>query len=490
VTPASHRSGGPAAARRAAADAAARERMAQVGARILARAPEHDLVPSLDRIAAVCRLLGDPQRSFGVVHLTGTNGKTSTTRMVERLLREHGLRTGRFTSPHLVDLRERICLDGTPLPPDRFAEAYQELEPYLDLVDAGSAERGEPRMTFFEVLVALAFAVFADAPVDVAAIEVGMGGSWDATNVADGSVAVIMPIGLDHERFLGHDVAAIATEKAGIIKAGAVAVIAEQPPEALEVLLEHAARVDATVVLEGRDFGVSRRELALGGQLVALSGLSGVYEEIFLPLHGVHQARNAACALAAVEALLATRSEDLGSGLGAPMGPARLPVPTGSPSLDVEVVRAAFVDVDSPGRLEVVRRSPTVLVDAAHNPAGARVLAEALTDTFSFSRLVGVVGVLADKDALGILVALGDVLDEVVITRSSSARSMPVEELAEIAREVFDDDRVHLCERLDDALTLAIERCEYDDLPGGGVLATGSVTVAAEVRTLLGRPVG
>lgn len=445
------------------------DELAGVYRAILERAPEHDLVPSLDRIRAVTGLLGDPQKAFQVVHLTGTNGKTSTTRIVERLLREHGLRTGRFLSPHLNDVRERIALDGVPVGEDAFVAAYREVEPYLELVDARSAAEGGPRMTFFEVLVAMAYAVFADAPVDVAVVEVGMGGSWDATNVADGSVAVVTPVAVDHQRFLGKDVATIATEKAGIIKPGAVAVLARQPEAAAGPLLRRVAEVGATVAREGVEFGVLHREVAVGGQLLTLQGLAGVYDEVFLPLHGVYQASNAACALAAVEAFLGARGE-----------------PGTAGGLDADLVRSAFAGVDSPGRLEVVRRSPTVLVDAAHNPAGAAVLAEALQESFGFSRLVGVVGVLAEKDAEGILDALEPVLDQIVVTRSSSPRSVPPDELGELAEEVFGEDRVHVRPSLPDAVGLAVELAEAEGEFGGGVLATGSVTVAADVRALFG----
>ena len=430
--------------------------MAEVERAILGRAPEHDLVPSLDRIAAVCSLLGDPQKAFRAVHVTGTNGKTSTTRLVERLLREHGLRTGRFTSPHLLEVRERIAVDGESLAAEAFVAAYDEVAPYLELVDA----RYEQRLTFFEVLVAMAYAAFADAPVDVAAVEVGMGGSWDATNVVDAQVAVVMPIALDHQRFLGYDVASIAAEKAGIIKPGAVAVLADQPPEAAAVLMRRCVEVGATPLREGVEFGVAAREVAVGGQLLTLSA-AGTYEDVFLPLYGEHQAHNAAAAVAAVEALLG----------GAP--------------LDADTVRAALADADSPGRLEVLRGGPTILVDAAHNPAGAAVLADAVREAFTFTRLVGIVGVLADKDAEGILGALEPVLDEVVVTRSTSPRAIDPEELAEIAEDVFGDDRVHRAARLDDAVDIAIGRAEEGGLVGGGVLATGSITLAADVRRLL-----
>ena len=454
----------------AAQEQAAGQRLREVYQRILTRAPEHDLVPSLDRIRAICALLGDPQTAFEAVHLTGTNGKTSTTRMVERILREHGLRTGRFTSPHLTDVRERIALDGVPLGPDRFVEVYEEVEPYVDLVDAQSAENDSPRTTYFEVLVAMAYAAFADTPVDVAVVEVGLGGSWDATNVIDAQVAVITPIGLDHERFLGHDVASIATEKSGIIKPGATVVISEQPEEAMEVLLARAAEVDATVLREGYEFSVLNREVAVGGQVLTLQGAHRVYEEVFLPLHGPYQASNAAAALAAAEALLVGRGSSSADGL------------------DGDVVRAAFAGVTSPGRLEVVRRSPTVLVDAAHNPAGAQVLADGLEEAFGFTNLVGLVAVLEDKDAEGILGALEPVLAEVVVSRTSSPRAMAPDELGDIARDVFGDDRVTVFERLDDALDHAMGQAEAGGQIGGGVLATGSVTMAADVRLLLRAP--
>jgi dihydrofolate synthase/folylpolyglutamate synthase len=441
------------------------EHLSEVRRAILARAPEHDLVPDLNRIAAVCELMGDPQKAFRVVHVTGTNGKTSTSRIVERLLREHGVRTGRFVSPHLTDMRERIAIDGDSLTPQRFVEVYEEVAPYVEIVDTRSAQVGQPRMTFFEVLVAMAYAAFADAPVDAAVIEVGMGGRWDATNVADGEVTVITPIAIDHQRFLGRELSSIAGEKSGIVKPGATAVIAQQPIEAAEVLLRRVAQVGATVAREGLEFGVAQREVAIGGQLVTLQGLVAVYPDVFLPLHGVHQARNAACALSAVEAFL-------GAGPG---------------GLDPDVVRAGFAGVDSPGRLEVVRRSPTVLVDAAHNPAGAQALAEALEESFAFTRLVGVVGVLADKDAEGILAALEPVLDHVVVTEPRSRRATPVEELGELAVDVFGEDRVDVAGRLDDALDLAVTLAEVEGTPGAGVVATGSITIAGEVRTLLGR---
>ncbi len=455
------------------------KRLREVYQAILTRAPEHDLVPSLDRIAAVCRLLGDPQKAFEAVHVSGTNGKSSTTRMIERLLREHGLRTGRFVSPHLNDVRERIAVNGEMLEPERFIEVYDELVPYLDLVDQQSATTGGPKLSFFEVLVAMAYAAFADTPVDVGVVEVGMGGSWDATNVLDGKVAVITPIGLDHERFLGHDLTSIATEKAVIIKPGAIVVLAQQPEEAAQVLLARAVEVGATVLRQGYEFGLIGREVAVGGQVLTLQGNGQVYEDIFLPLHGVHQAYNAAAALAAVEALLISsggfQSTEAAAGSQSSGG------------LDLDVVRAAFADVDSPGRMEVVRRSPTVLIDAAHNPAGAATLAGSLEEAFGFNTLIGLVAVLQDKDADGILGELEPVLEEVAITRTSSPRSMDPTDLGEIAIDIFGEDRVKIFDRLDDALDYAMGRAEEGGQIGGGVLATGSITMAADVRLLLGR---
>src|SRR5580692_3637517 len=273
-------------------------RLRQAEREILARRPEHAINPSLDRIRALVTLLGDPQQAYPVIHLTGTNGKTSTSRMTEALLRARGLRTGLFTSPHLSFVGERICVDGQPLDAEQFVTAYDEIKPYLDLVDA----QHEVPLSFFEVLVGMAFSVFADAPVDVCVLEVGMGGTWDNTNVADGAVAVVTPISIDHARYLGNTVTEIAADKAGIIKPGAIAVLAQQPPEAAEVLLHRAAEAGATVAREGLEFGVLSREVAVGGQLVSVRGLLGDYPDLFLPLFGAHQAGNLACAIAAVEA--------------------------------------------------------------------------------------------------------------------------------------------------------------------------------------------
>jgi len=450
--------------RRREAEQAARQAADEVYAAILRRAPEHDIDPTLDRVRAVCELLGDPQRAYRVVHLTGTNGKTSTARMVERLLREHGLRTGRFTSPHLTRVTERIAIDGEPISDERFVEVWQDVAPYVHLVDQRSAERGEPPLSFFEVFTVMAFAAFADAPVDVAVVEVGLGGRWDATNVADGEVAVITPVAMDHERYLGSTLVEIASEKAGIVKDGATLVLAQQQEDVEGVVLAAAAEHGARVVREGVDVAVVERQVAVGGQLLTLRGLGGVYADVFLPLHGEHQAHNALLALVATEALL-----------------------TGGAALDGDAVGQAFADVDSPGRLEVVRSSPTVLVDGAHNPAGMEALVAALDEAFAFTRLVGVVGVMADKDPEGMLALLEPVLAEVVVTRASSPRALDPEDLAEIAVDVFGEDRVHVAERLDDAVDLAAARAESEVERGAGVLVTGSILLVAEARVLLGR---
>ncbi len=424
---------------------------------------EQHMVPDLDRIRLLTDLMGDPQRAYPAVHLTGTNGKTSTARMVDALLAAFGLRTGRYTSPHLTSPTERICLDGRPLSDERFAEVYAEVAPLVDLVDSRSAHP----VTFFEVLTAMAFAAFADAPVDVAVLEVGLGGLWDATNVVDAQTCVVLPVGLDHVPLLGTTVAEIAAEKAGIITAGATVVMAAQEVEAATVLLARCAEVGATVAREGLEYGVLERRAAVGGQLLSLQGLAGVYDEILLPLHGAHQAANAAAALAAVEAFLG----------GGTQG-----------RIDVDAVREGFAAVRSPGRLEVLRSGPTVLVDAAHNPPGMIASVAALTDAFAFTSLVVVLACLGDKDVRGMLEALEPAVTAVVVSTVSSPRAMSVDDLSALAVEVLGEERVHIEDRLDDAIDTAVRLAEDDGGYGsGGVLVTGSVVTAGEARRLLAR---
>jgi dihydrofolate synthase/folylpolyglutamate synthase len=436
------------------------ERLLTLEVELIRRAPESQIEPTLDRVANVLDLMGHPESAFPAVHVAGTNGKSSTTAMIDSLLSAYDLRTGRFTSPHLETVRERIRVDGQPITTERLLAAWEDLAPFLALVEA---DGGRP-LTYFEVLTVMAVVAFADAPVSVGVVEVGLGGTWDATNVLAPSVGVVMPVGLDHQDWLGDDLATIAGEKAGILKPGMVAVLAEQEPAAAEVLLQRAAEVGATVLREGVDFGLVDRTVAVGGQLITLSGLGGTYADIFLPLHGEHMARNAACALVAVEAFL-------GGGRGA---------------LDAGAVERGFASVSVPGRLEVIRRAPTVLLDVAHNPHGAAALADAVSDSFTFSRLVGVVGVLDDKDAEGILAALEPLLAEVVVTQSSSPRAIDPDDLGHLAEEVFGEGRVSVEHSLPDALERAVTAAEVDgDLGGVGVLVTGSVTVVGEARSLL-----
>jgi dihydrofolate synthase/folylpolyglutamate synthase len=487
---------------------------------ILARRPEHAIEPTLERMAALASVLGDPQRSYPVIHITGTNGKTSTARMIESLLRARGLRTGLFTSPHLSSIRERIVVDGQPVSAETFVAAYDELAPYLALVDGQQASQ----LSFFEVLTGMAFAIFADVPVDVAIVEVGLGGTWDATNIADGAVAVVTPVSLDHTAYLGGTVEEIATDKAGIIKPGAVAVLAQQPLPAAEALLRRVVTVGASVVREGLEFGVLNRDLAVGGQRLDLRGLRGDYTDIVLPLFGAYQAGNAAVALAAVEAFaagtpLAGQSADLeadqadetagwpaeddGSGSPADVRMADLDdgtpaVPPPRPAADddeppgalgQDLVREGFAQVTSPGRLEVVRRSPVVILDAAHNPAGMEASMEAITEAFTFAAVIGVLAVSEDKDVAGILDQMEPVISELVVTRNSSDRSMDPDKLAELAASVFGAERVRAARRLDDALEMAVGLA--DDASGEegltltGVLVTGSVVTAGDARLLL-----
>ncbi|GAA3498475.1 bifunctional folylpolyglutamate synthase/dihydrofolate synthase [Streptomyces albogriseolus] len=437
----------------------------EVEAELATRWGETKLEPSVDRISALMDVLGEPQRSYPSIHITGTNGKTSTARMIEALLGAFDLRTGRYTSPHVQSVTERISLDGAPVSAERFIETYQDVKPYVEMVDASQ----EYRLSFFEVLTGMAYAAFADAPVDVAVVEVGMGGAWDATNVIDAGVAVVTPIDLDHTDRLGGTPAEIATEKSGIVKQDATVIMAQQPVEAAQVLLKKAVEVGATVAREGLEFGVLDRQVAVGGQMMTLRGLGGEYSEVYLPLHGAHQAHNAAVALAAVEAFFGVGSQH-------------------ARPLDIDTVRKAFASVASPGRMEVVRRSPTVVLDAAHNPAGARAAAETIGEAFQFSRLIGVVGASGDKNVRELLEAFEPVFAEIVVTQNSSHRAMDADALAAIAVEVFGEERVQVEPRLPDALEAAITLAEEEgEFAGGGVLVTGSVITVGEARLLLGK---
>lgn len=443
------------------------------------RWPETKLEPSTARIAALMEMLGSPQLNYPCIHIAGTNGKTSVARIVDALLTAFHQRTGRTTSPHLQSAVERISIDNEPISPARYVETYREIEPFIHMVDEQSQAQGGPAMSKFEVLTGMAFAAFADAPVDIAVVEVGMGGRWDATNVVDAPIAVITPIGIDHAEYLGDTIAEIAGEKAGIIgpprgelvSVDTVAVIGRQAPEAMEVVLAQAVRSDAAVAREDSEFAVLARQVAVGGQVLELQGLGGVYSDVFLPLHGEHQAHNAVVALAAVEAFFGA-------------GPER--------QLDIDVVRAGFAAVRSPGRLERMRSAPTVFIDAAHNPAGAQALARSLTTEFDFRFLVGVISVMGDKDVTGILEALEPAFDQLVVTNNGSPRALDVDSLAARAEEVFGPERVVRSETLADAIETATALVEDsaaggDGLAGTGIIVTGSVVTAGAARSLFGK---
>lgn len=454
--------------------------LARVEAELDERWPETKIEPSLERIQMLMDLLSNPEKSFKAIHVAGTNGKSSTSRMIDSLLRAFHRRVGLVTSPHLQLVTERIGIDGKPIHPRDYVRIWEEIKPFVEMVDAASVEKGGPRMSKFEVLVGLAYAAFADAPVEVAVVEVGMGGTWDATNVIDSDVSVIMPIGLDHTEYLGDTLAEIATEKAGIIKPlpepdsddfvanrESIAIVAEQEPEAMNVILQRSVDVGAAVARSGVEFGTTESRIAVGGQQLTIQGLSGTYNDIFLPLHGEHQAKNAAVALAAVEAFF-----------GAAPGHA----------LDEANVRTGFARAVSPGRLERVRTSPTTFIDACHNPHGAKALGAALTRDFDFSRLIGVVGIFGDKDAGGVLENLEPYLSEVVITQSRSPRAMDAYELAELARSIFGEERVYVEENLPSAYARAVELAEDAEIQSGsGIVITGSVVTAGEARAMFGK---
>ncbi|GAA2691112.1 bifunctional folylpolyglutamate synthase/dihydrofolate synthase [Actinoplanes palleronii] len=423
------------------------------------------MVFDMQKIRDLMDVLGSPQRAYPAIHLTGTNGKTSTARMIDALLRACGLHTGRYTSPHLETVRERISLDGDPVSEERFVATYQEVAPLADLIDARNTEP----LTYFDMTTALAYATFSDAPVDVAVVEVGLGGEEDATNVIDAGICVLTPIGLDHTEWLGDTIEDIAWAKAGIIHKGATVITALQEEDALRPIMERCAEMDATLAREGSEFGVVTRTQAVGGQVLVLQGLGGVYEEVFLPLFGAHQAQNAALALAAVEAFLGA-------------GPDK--------QIDIDLIREGFAQVDSPGRLERVRSAPAILLDGAHNPHGMAATVTALEDEFNFRHMVTVLAVLGDKDVPGLLDLLEPVSARIVVTQNSSPRSMPVADLAGLAIQVFGEDRVSIAENMPDAIEEAVFLAEDDssgELSGVGVLITGSVVTVADARRLLKR---
>ncbi|WP_307864121.1 folylpolyglutamate synthase/dihydrofolate synthase family protein [Agrococcus sp. TF02-05] len=423
---------------------------------LLDRAGEQAVEPRIEATRRAVELLGDPQRSYRVIHITGTNGKGSTARIADALLRAHGLRTGVLTSPHLERVNERILIDGEPVSDEVFARGYDDIAPVLELVDRELEAAGQRRLTFFEAFTVLALSVLADAPVDVAVLEVGMGGTWDSTNVADGDVAVITPIALDHTNRLGSTVEAIAREKAGIIKPDAIVVSAQQQPEALAVLEARATEVGARLLVEGRDFALAGQSVAVGGQLITVRGLAAEYIDQLVPLMGAHQGANATLALIAVEAFLGG----------------------GSQAMTAEVLADGFAAATSPGRLDAVGAHPLVILDAAHNPHGATALRAALGEYFGLERVTLVLGVLAGKDARGVLEALEGVVDEVVVTQSTSERALDADELAAQAVAVLGADRVVVEPDLETAVETAREAATDR---GGAVVVTGSITLLGDV---------
>ena len=426
---------------------------------LMKRVPENKIRPRLEPTKRAVELLGDPQRSYRVIHITGTNGKTSTTRFIERILREHGLRTGRFTSPHLLKFTERMAIDGEPVSDEVLYGVYVDIEPILELVDQELAAQSEAPLTFFEALSVLGFAVFADAPVDVLVLEVGMGGAWDSTNVADGDVAVFTPVGLDHMDRLGNTISEIAETKSGIIKQGALVVSSEQDSEALQVLKRVSSEKGEGLYLLGSDFFVESQEATSTGQRVSISGLAAKYGPYEAPVFGIHQSANLAVAIAAVEAFL---------------GGGQVPIAD-------DVLRSAVADLSSPGRLQLVRTEPALLLDGAHNPAGAKTLAVSLKSEFSEKPLVGLVAVLSDKDVAGVLMELEGCFERIVVTESSSNRSLVLSELETIANEQS-GTRVEAVAGVAKALERARTIAKEID---GMVVVTGSISLVGDVMQIL-----
>ena len=434
---------------------------AQIVTELQARWPEHRVAPSQARVQALCDLLGSPERSCPVILIAGTNGKGSTALMIDSLLRSLGLRVGRYSSPHLVDVTERISIDGEDISDDAFDDLVEQVLPLVELVDAQLIDG--VAMTFFEVMTALAYSAFADAPVDVAVVEVGLGGRWDATNIVDAQVAVVCPIDLDHQHLLGDTIAEIAAEKAGIIKAGSKAVLAAQHPDAARVLLARCNEVGAEVLREGPEFGLIDRQPAVGGQVIRVETAQGPLGDIVLPLFGAHMARNAALAVAAVEAFL------------------------GGKPMSAEVITDGLEEVKVPARLEVVRRSPTVVLDTCHNPHGARAPIDGLTEAFDFNPLIGVVAMMADKDVAGVMGIFAEAMTTVVCTTiASTSRALPAAALAELAADVFGAERVRTADSMAAAIDEAV-RLADEAGPGAGVLIAGSVYAAGEARAMLVR---
>ncbi len=423
------------------------------------RWPENKIEPSLDRILALTDALGSPQYSYPTIHLAGTNGKTTTSRMIDQLFTELGYRVGRYTSPHLESFTERISIKGEPISVESMIATYNDIALYLDLIDS----RQPHPISYFEALTAMAFVAFAEYPVDIGVIEAGMGGQWDATNVVSSQVSVMTPIGFDHMEYLGNTLEEIATTKAGIFKPESNVVLSAQTPEVAKVLLAKAAKVSANVFREGVEFSVKNRSLAVGGQLISLHGMFADIDEIYLPLYGVHQANNAAVALAAVEAFTQVK-------------------------LDEDLVRSAFSKVKSPGRCEIVYTDPLVIIDAAHNPHGVAAITQTINSEFDLELVIAVVAVLADKDVDGILAQLVNSVDYLVTTQSNSPRALSAEQLSKVALRYFKEEQIEVISDLTAALTFAIEKATLANQINEGVaavLVTGSVATAGSARGII-----
>jgi dihydrofolate synthase/folylpolyglutamate synthase len=406
--------------------------------------------PDLERIRVLADLLDEPQLSYPTVHVTGTNGKTTIARIAMRLGCSAGITTGLFTSPHLLSVTERLQLCGDEISVPEFGEEYEHLLPFLQTVDA----RVGP-VTYFEALTALAFLWFADKPVGLGVFEVGMGGTWDATNLVAGDVAILGEVGLDHPE-LGSTVAQVAGEKAGIVKDGKIAVVRSQAPEALAVIEARANEVGATLLLEDRDWGLEDRTQAVGGQAITVRGIHATYEDLLLPIFGDFAASNAGAAIVALEALT-------------------------EQALDDHVVRDALGGATSPGRLEVVGRHPLIVLDGAHNPAAARALAEALPEAFTGERLHLVMAVFSNKDLDGVAEALAPLADAGYAATTDSVRARPAEEVERALSSRGVGTTVHAS--VEEALGAARDAADEGDI----ILVTGSLyTVADARRALLG----
>ncbi len=431
----------------------------EIEAALNKRWPENKIEPTLDRILALVDALGSPHLTYPTIHIAGTNGKTSTARMVDQLLANLGYRVGRYTSPHLESFTERISIKGGSISEVEMIKTYEDIHLYLDLIDS----RQPHPISYFEALTAMAFVAFAEHPVDISVIEAGMGGQWDATNVISSAVSVMTPIGFDHMEYLGNTLEEIAQTKAGIFKPESNVVLAAQSAQVAKVLLAQVAKVSAQPFRQGVEFALKNRALAVGGQLISIQGVQGDYDEIFLPLYGDHQGNNAAVALAAVEVFAGVK-------------------------LDTELVQDAFSKVSSPGRCEIVYKDPTVIIDAAHNPHGAGAIATTINTEFDFELVVGVISVLADKDVAGILKNLSAVLDYLVITENDSSRVMKPNLLAKMASEFFKEEQIEIIGDMNSAITYAIEKVALFNQVNegvGAVVITGSVATAGMARSIV-----